>query len=236
MNKILENIFETQEFTDSQGNAIKIHSETPRGQCEFLQRLILQNGFKNAVEVGLAYGTSTVAIAEAVSHNSGHSVAIDPYERTYWKGIGLELVHATGHEVEFIDDYSYRALPRLIEQGRRFDFAYIDSTKLTDWLMTDFFLIDTMLVNQGIIVFDDVNYPSIRKLVRYIAQLPHYEVVGRWPDNKGSAIRKIVKNRLTLGRFDGPTAKDYHLGIYGRSVALRKTGDDARSHDWHTRF
>ncbi len=94
-----------------------------------------------------------------------------------------------------------------------------------------------MLTVGGIIAFDDITYPSIRKLIRYIAQFPHYEVYRQFPYNKkASAQRKVLKNFLTLGLRDGLTVKDYKLGIYGRCIALRKTGEDKRLYDWHARF
>ncbi|WP_298737589.1 class I SAM-dependent methyltransferase [uncultured Chitinophaga sp.] len=237
MNALLEHVFEKRQFTNSNNEVVAINSETPKGQCEFLQTLIREHNFSSAIEVGLAHGTSTLAIAEAVAENKGSSVAMDPYERSYWNSVGLDLVAQAGYQVEFIEDFSYRVIPKFLEAGRKFDFAYVDSTKLTDWLMTDFFLIDKALVNGGIIVFDDVNYPSIRKLVRYIAQLPHYQVVGSWPyNNRWSAARKVAKNWLTLGLRDGLSLKDFRLGLIGRSVALRKTGDDTREYDWHRKF
>lgn len=239
MHLLLEQVCNTRKFTNSKGDIVEVHSETPLGQCEFLQSIIKDNHFKTSVEVGLAYGTSTLAIVDAIAANNGHAVAIDPAENSYWGGNGLELVKQAGYEgrLDFYEEQSHTALSRFLAEGKKFDFAYVDSTKLTDWLMVDYFLIDKLLEAGGVLVFDDVNYPSIRKLVRYIAQLPHYKVYGNWPANKqSSAIRKIIKNWLTLGANDGITVKDYKLGVYTRCVALRKIKDDERPYDWHVKF
>lgn len=179
----------------------------------FLQDLIRSNGFKASVEIGLAYGTSTLAIVETIAGNGGKAVAIDPYENSYWGGNGLDLIKQAGYEgaLEFVEDFSYTTLFRYLEQGRKFDFAYIDSTKLLDWLMVDFFLLDKLLETNGIIVFDDVNYPAIRKLLRYLSQFPHYEVCGQYPGNKkASAIRKILKTWL-LPRSSIPRYRQHFI-------------------------
>lgn len=239
MHPILERVFETGRFTNCKNEAIVINSETPRGQCEFLQQLIRERCLSSSVEIGMAYGTSSLAIAEALKENKGRGVVIDPFENSYWNGSGLDLLRQAGLDdtVDFYEEYSYETLPRLLSQGHRIDFAYIDSTKLTDWLMVDFFFIDKMLALNGVIVFDDVTYPSIRKLVRYIIQLPHYRLCGNWPGNrKLSGIRKMIKSSLTLGLKDGPSLKDIGLGLYSRCVALEKVGEDSRKYDWHVKF
>lgn len=241
MHPLLEKVCETKTFINSRNETVTVHSETSVGQCMFLQDIIRKNGLKASVEIGLAYGTSTLAIAEAVVENGGRSVAIDPYENSYWGGNGLDLVKQAGYEgsLEFFEDFSYITLSRFLEQGRKFDFAYIDSTKLLDWLMVDFFLLDKLLEINGIIVFDDVNYPSIRKLLRYLSQFPHYEVCGQYPLNKKlSAMRKILKTWLLPRaiRREEMRIKDYRLGIYTHSIALRKKGNDERKYDWHVQF
>lgn len=237
MNALLESINKTGKYTNTKNETITIDSETPIPQCEFLQKIIRDNKCKSAVEVGMAYGISSLAIIEAISENGGKLTSMDPYETGNYGGNGLDLVKQAGYEIEFYEDFSHTVLSKLAAGGRRLDFAYIDSTKMIDWLMTDFFIIDRMMDINGVIVFDDITYPSIRKLVRYLAQLPHYKVYGQFPYNKkASARRKLVKNWLTFGAKDGLTLKDYKLGIYGRCIALQKIGEDKRLYDWHVKF
>ncbi|KAA2242825.1 class I SAM-dependent methyltransferase [Chitinophaga agrisoli] len=237
MHPILEEIDKTGKYINSRKQTVTIGGETPIPQCEFLQKIIRENKFKSAVEVGMAYGISSLAIAEALAENAGRLTSMDPFETGNYDNNGLDLVKQGGYEIEFFEDFSHTVLPRLAAEGRRLDFAYIDSTKMIDWLMTDFFLIDRMMDVGGVVVFDDITYPSIRKLVRYLAQMPHYEVYGQFPYNKrASARRKILKNWLTFGLKDGVTMKDYRLGIYGRCIALKKVGEDKRLYDWHVRF
>lgn len=140
MHPLLEKIFETRTFTNSKGEIIEIHSETSREQCLFLQEIIAGNGFKKSIEVGVAYGMSTLAITEAVANNGGRAFAMDKFQTEVWGGNGVDLVVQAGYagQFEFEEAYSYRAMAILLEQGRKFDFAYIDTTKLFDWLSVDF--------------------------------------------------------------------------------------------------
>ncbi len=241
MHPLLEQVFQHKSFINSRGENVEVNSETSRGQCEFLQRLIEENGFKNTLEVGCAYGISTVAILEKMSKIQGRHCAMDIFQEQDWNNNGLDLVRLSGLEpyFEFHEDYSYKVLPRLIDQGRKFDFAYVDSTKVFDWLLVDFFLIDKLLSVNGIIVFDDTGYYSVRKLSRFISRLPHYEVESPYPIN----VRPPLISRLT-GKLRSASSllrsslnyEDYALGINSACTAFRKTGEDQRDWKWHKDF
>jgi predicted O-methyltransferase YrrM len=242
MHVLLEEIFRTKEYTTTSNEVVPINSETSQVQCEFLQELILANGYNRSIEIGFAYGMSALAIAEAISKNGGSHLVIDKFEHSHWQGAGLDLLKRAGYEVEFHEHFCYTVLPKLLEQGRRFDFAYIDSTKQMDWLLVDFFFLDKLLEVNGMIVFDDVMFPGIRKLVRYISQFPNYIVEKAFPENyKPSASRQLS----SLLRFIPASRKlikseivrsDHSMGINTSVIALRKIGEDTRNWDWHKDF
>src|SRR5512139_3612862 len=62
MNPLLEGIFNTGQFKASTGEYVHVHSETPRDQCIYLQDIINSHGYRFSLEIGLAFGTSTLAI------------------------------------------------------------------------------------------------------------------------------------------------------------------------------
>jgi predicted O-methyltransferase YrrM len=244
MHTLLESIFETRTFLNSHDETVKISSETSRQQCSFLQDIIKKNSFKKSLEIGFAYGISTLAIVEEIAKNGGRHLVIDKFQHTDWKGNGVDLISQAGYaeKLDFFEAYCYTILPKLLEQGEKFDFAYIDSTKQFDWLLVDFFYIDKLLKKNGIVVFDDVNFAGIRKLMRYISQFPDYEVYDQFPKNHiTSASRKLG----TLLKYLPKSEKyirndllktDFELGINCSCVALRKTGEDSRYWDWHKDF
>ena len=244
MNTLLESIFETKKFKNSNGEIVHVHSETFREQCVFLQEIIRKNNFKNSIEIGFAFGTSTLAITEEITKNSGKHTVIDPVEISYWGGHGLDLINQAGftENLIFIEDFSQSALPELLKSGKKYDFAYIDTTKILDHLIVDFFYLDKILEIGGIITFDDVNFPGIRKLLRFLAQFPHYEIVGQHPENKEQSNSSLIKvflklfpNQKNILRQE-ITDSDYMLGVNASCIALKKTGHDNRRWDWHTNF
>ena len=126
MNKMLELVFEARQFVSSDNQVVKIYGETSKLQCEFLQKLILENNFSESLEIGFAYGMSTLAITEAIVNNGGKHVVIDKFQFSMVNGYGLDLLKQAGyiHKLEFIEEYCYVILPQLLQRGRKFDFAY----------------------------------------------------------------------------------------------------------------
>jgi predicted O-methyltransferase YrrM len=244
MNEQLEEIFRTREFQSTDNKKVKIAGETPRDQCEFLQNLIQDNNYKKSLEIGLAYGMSAVAITEAVVNNGGSHFVMDVFQKSMCNNYGLDLLKKTGliEKVEFKEEYCYTVLPKLLNEGRKFDFAYIDSTKQFDWLLVDFFYIDKLMEVGGMIVFDDVDFESVKKLLRYISQFPSYKVYDQIPKNRTPTFkRRIFESLRNL-----PKAKRYikeellvsnnELKINSQCVALLKKTEDKRSPVWHVDF
>ena len=246
MNMLLEEVFSTRKFINSKGQKLEIHGETSKGQCGFLQEIIRNHKFTKSLEIGFAFGLSALAIVEEIVKNDGrrHCV-IDKFQHADWGGNGLDLIRQSGYEeeLEFYEEYSYKVLPSLLSDGRRFDFVYIDSTKVFDWLLVDFFFIDKMLEIGGIIVFDDTGYFSIRKLARLIQGLPHYNVVGSYPENiKPSVLNRVTGFLTSVPPFRsvlkvGVSYTDYTKHINsGGCLAFQKTGEDQRDWKWHKEF
>ena len=244
MHPLLEQIFSTKQFHNSRNEIVKVSSETSKGQCEYLQELIRTKGFSQSLEIGFAYGTSTLAIVEEIAKRNGRHTVIDKFQLEGWGGNGLDLVKQAGYadNLEFIGKFCYSSLPELMTAGRRFDFAYIDSTKQLDWLLVDFFYIDKMMETGGIIVFDDATFPGIRKLLRYVSQFPNYRVHSQYPANEPTAgLRKAAGNLRALPggkKLLRPeiVVSDYEMGLNGDCIALEKTGEDKRNWDWHVEF
>jgi hypothetical protein len=109
-------------------------------------------------------------------------------------------------------------LPRLLEQGQHFELALIDGMHTFEHALVDFFYVNRMLEVGGVVILDDANLPSIRKLVAHIATYDCYETLP-FPD----AFR--VQARV-LGLLNAPF----------RLAAFRKTAEDDRPWDWHREF
>lgn len=244
MSMFLEDLLKSKSYINSKGESVVIHSETGYEQCKFLQSLIKEDNLKNSIEIGFAYGISTVAITDAIAKNGGEHFVIDKFQYSEWGGMGLETVKKAGldSKVNFFEKYSYEVLPQLLEAGKKFDFAYIDSTKQFDWLLVDFFYLDKLIMPGGLIVFDDVIFPGIRKLLRYLSQFPDYEVTAAFPQNysqkKSRKVDLLCKVFPFLKRYlkDDYLLLDSELGINTHCVVLKKKNNDSRNWDWHKSF
>ncbi len=244
MHPLLEQIFISRSFINSKNETIEVHSETSKEQCAFLQQLIVEKKYTRSIEIGLAYGVSSLAIIEAVVQNGGRHMAIDQFQQEVWGDNGLELLKLSGlnNHFNFLQQFSYQALPVLLAKGEQFDFAYIDSTKQMDWLMVDFFYLDRLLAINGMIVFDDVTWPGIRKLLRYLSRFPSYKVYATLPENKPAEkprtfLKWLLKNEKTRKLLKQEYQQtDFSLGVNSHCVALYKVDDDKRNWDWHVDF
>jgi Methyltransferase domain len=161
---------------------------------------------------------------------------VTEYSSDGYEGIGLLNLRRAGFEdlITFYPEPSYRCLPRLEASQETFDFAFVDGMHTFDYVFTDFFYIDKMLPVGGVIVFDDVYYPSIRKLCRYILTNLPYEAIGLDAKRAPTLWRKLVVATAarvpTFARLIRPdlSRTDDSLGIHPRYpyLAMRKTGID----------
>jgi predicted O-methyltransferase YrrM len=137
---------------------------------EALRDLARAEGAERTIEVGLALGMSALFMCEAVLPRGGRHVAIDPFQQESWNGSGLRTLREAGVEdlVEVIEEESQLALPRLLAEGRRFDFAFIDGDHRFEGVFVDLYFM-TRLVEPGrLVVVDDMWMPSVRTAVAYV--------------------------------------------------------------------
>jgi predicted O-methyltransferase YrrM len=139
-----------------------------RQQGAAIHNFIRSHSIKKSVEIGFACGFSTVWILDAMQ--SQPHVAIDPFEKTDWHGIGLAQVKRLGFDYNFrwIEDYSIHALSDMIRQKERFDFIYIDGNHKFDDVLVDFYLSDQVLRCGGFVALDDMWMRSVRTVVSFI--------------------------------------------------------------------
>lgn len=132
MNALLSDILIKNEVRGKDGHAYKLHSHTSREQCEFLQDIIIELKLTNSLEIGLAYGVSTLAVLEALSRTSLSfcHLVIDPL-REDWNNIGIANIDRAGFAeyVKFYSRFSNQELPQLYYENYRIQFACWDSYK-----------------------------------------------------------------------------------------------------------
>jgi predicted O-methyltransferase YrrM len=171
------------------------------GLC--LYRLCCERRASATLEIGCAYGFSTLFILAALARNGGSQhTAIDPWENEDfgYLGIGMTKVKEVGMERSFrlIEEPSGLGIPRLINEGAQFDLIFIDGNHRFDYVLVDFVLSALVCKQNGLIIFDDMWMPSVRKAASFVRH-----------------------NRKDFEELSAPVT---NISVF------RKTGDDER--DW----
>ncbi len=254
MNHVLSNILETGYVQSAGGQTVKVHSQIPSEEGEFLQRVIDEVRPMTTLEIGLAYGISSLFICDALAKIPGaRHIIVDPaqFSDEYWKGAGIHNLKAAGYGdmIEFYDLPSHIALPQLELAGRQIEFAFIDGAHQFDYALVDFFCVDRLLKVGGIVALDDLWMPSVQRLCRYIATNRSYTVFRRFPEHPDGKDRLSWKRRLLQIAVSSSEAVkkavrvehaepgiDLGLGLPCQCIAFRKEAADDRLWDFHRDF
>lgn len=162
-----------------------------------LHSLAVDNNVVRSLEIGFAYGFSTVWILDALrgKENAKH-IAVDPFERTVWESVGLTQIEKLGPLADFrwIEDYSIHALSDMIRQKQRFDFVFIDGNHRFDDVIVDFYLCDQVLRDGGLLILDDLWMPSVRSAINFVVANRFYR---REPSavNNAAVFRKLAGDK-----------------------------------------
>lgn len=151
----------------------------PAVEGERLGHWVTREGASQTIEIGLGHGVSALYICAGIAATPGaRHVAMDPYQATRFEGRGRSLLGEAGvaDMLEFYERPSEAVLPDLLEDGRTFDFAFVDGNHRFDWVFVDLVYLGR-LVHPGAIVFvDDHQLPAIRKAVSFFTANLAWEV------------------------------------------------------------
>jgi predicted O-methyltransferase YrrM len=134
------------------------------------------------LETGVAFGASSLAICEAKRNFEATDkihYGVDPNQSKEYGYSALVSLEKEKLDSQFrlLEGPSHLMLPRLIEDGVRLDFAFVDGWHTFDYTLIDFFLIDKMLKPGGIVAFHDMHSLSKQKVLRYILTHRKYAVL-----------------------------------------------------------
>jgi predicted O-methyltransferase YrrM len=163
----------------------------------FLYRFLKKRKISKTIEVGLGFGTSAMFILDAITctgdKDAGH-VAIDPAQKDIYNNIGLDNVEKTGfvEQLWFLNKKDYIILPWLLDQDKKFEFAFVDAMKRFDHLFLNFFYLDKLIPVGGYIAFDDCAWGEVRQISYNIVRKFPYRIVERYQDLITGEERMLV--------------------------------------------
>jgi predicted O-methyltransferase YrrM len=144
----------------------------PERDCDLLRDLLIAERAETVVEVGLAYGSSALAIGEALVAAGApgpRHVVIDPFQQQAYADVGWDLLCSAGLDAiaELLVEPSSAALPGLFAEGVVADAAFVDGSHRFHEVFVDLYFLRKIVRPGGLVVLDDHWTPSVRAAVRY---------------------------------------------------------------------
>lgn len=139
---------------------------------------VVREGARRTLEVGLGWGVSALFICDGLAANGpdGRHLAIDAYQlvglpqhKTRYDGAGVRALEEAGVRdlVELHLEESQVVLPRLLAEGRRFDFAFVDGNHRFEAVFVDLVYCARLLEERRIVFLDDVQLPGPRRALDF---------------------------------------------------------------------
>jgi predicted O-methyltransferase YrrM len=173
----LTKIFETRQVHTPDGRSRPLDSAIAESFAQALHATVLSRRPAEVLEVGMAQGVSTVAIGSALEAlGAGRLTSIDPNQSTDWESVGCETIRRAGfaHRHTLIEEPDFTALPRLVAEGRRYDFVYIDGWHTFDYTLLDLFYADKLVTRGAIVAVNDCGYAAVAKALRWFTTHRRY--------------------------------------------------------------
>lgn len=197
----------------------ELASNSTLNNLRFIQQTMRERKPLRTLEVGLAYGASTLVFCS--EHRllgrlgQRQHIAIDPFQRRPWYDeAGIFAVERAGL-ADYLDarsEFSEFVLPQLLEAGNRFDFIYVDGSHLFENVLLDGFYGVRLLNEGGIIAFDDSTDRHVAKVLRFMRKNLSVAVREIPPNGmKATAAWAIGKRQLTT--FERLPANDLHAPL-----------------------
>jgi len=144
----------------------------PATDCDILRDALIADGARVVIEVGLAYGSSALAIGEALCSTAGSEashVIIDPYQARAFSNVGWDALQTAGltDNTTLVTDPSSLALARLASEGFTVDAAFIDGSHRFHEVFVDLYFLRKLVRPGGLIILDDAAWPSVAAALRY---------------------------------------------------------------------
>jgi predicted O-methyltransferase YrrM len=172
----------------------------PDSDGDALRDLLIAHKARTVIEIGLAYGSSTLAISEAlVSQGTRESrhVIIDAHQESFGDAGWNALVSAGLTELcELIPERSQLALPTLASGGFIADASFVDGSHIFHNVFVDLFFLRKLVRPGGLVVLDDCNWPSVATAVQY------FERNTSWQSEEMSRETRLRAYRLPEHPFE----------------------------------
>jgi predicted O-methyltransferase YrrM len=172
----------------------------PASDGDVLRDLLLAENPGTVIEIGLAYGSSALAIAEALvtagSDRPRHLI-VDAYQQRF-HGSGWAVITGAGLAglCGLVEERSQIVLPRLVGDGFVADAAFVDGSHIFHNVFVDLFYLRELVRPGGLVILDDCSFLSVATAVRY------FEVHTGWQPEPIASPTRLRAFRLPMPRTE----------------------------------
>jgi predicted O-methyltransferase YrrM len=176
----------------------------PERDCDALRDLLIGERPGTVIEIGLAYGSSALAIGEAlVSVGGNRHLILDPFQDSAYRDAGWDVICSAGLDglATLLRERSQIALARLAAEGLSADAAFVDGSHMFHNVFVDLYYLQMIVRPGGLVVLDDHWWPGVATASRY------FETNLGWQPH---AIANGTPRRLHALRLpDPPVVPDF---------------------------
>lgn len=185
-------------FVRSDGDFERV--SIPAADGDVLRDLMLAERPRTVIEIGLAYGASALAIAEALvslDDPGACHVIIDAYQ-DHFDGAGWDAIVAAGLSdiCTLVPRRSELALPDLVEEGMDAGAAFVDGSHIFHNVFVDLVFLGELVRPGGLVVLDDCSWPSVATAVGY------FETNAGWRREPTKEATRLRAYRLPASRVE----------------------------------
>jgi caffeoyl-CoA O-methyltransferase len=152
----------------------------PASDGKLLFDVIMENKYKNAVEIGTSTGHSSIWIAWALSKTGGKLITFEIDERRYKEALSNFEKAGLSNYIDARLGDAHELVKKLNEPV---DFVFSDADK--DWYTNYFKALDPQLVVGGCFMAHNIEMSGAREFYDYISNLPNYKTMV---DNRGAGM------------------------------------------------
>jgi len=140
-----------------------------------LRAWVVRERATDSIEIGMAYGFATLHIVAGLLTNASAArtvrhTAVDPFQTSSFGGLGRQhLAEADVADLVVVcEEESQLVLPRMVAEGRSFDFAFVDGNHRFDRVFLDLVYLGRLLRPGAVAFVDDLQLPAIARSVEFL--------------------------------------------------------------------